>query len=165
MNHSDKRSAMVAASFMLAIISIATFQIFFISLPCASISIILALISRGDGPLLPRARAALICAAVAAVLTTSVTVFSVYTVMHDPELRAQVEQIYNYYMDPEAVSPEEDESARNGEALLRDILSGKYRESQKSASSSEDDLTGVQPSGEFPSEGDTVSIQNGGHLI
>ena len=110
MNHSDKRTTMVAASFVMALISIATFQIFFVSLPCASISIILALISRGDQPLLPRAKAALICAAVAAVLTTSVTVFSVYTVMHDPQLRGQVEQYYNYLTNPEGFTPEQDDS-------------------------------------------------------
>jgi len=149
---------------VLAIISIATFQIFFISLPCASISIILALISRGDGPLLPRAKAALICASAAAVLTTSVTAVSVYTVMHDPALRAQVEQIYDYYTNPEEVSPEEGESARSGEELLKDILSGRYRESQKNSSSS-----GESPSGslsdEFPAEGDSLSAQRGGQVI
>ena len=42
---------MVTVSFVLALVAFASFQIFFISLPCASVSIILALISRGDGPL------------------------------------------------------------------------------------------------------------------
>lgn len=156
---------MVAASFVMALISIATFQIFFVSLPCASISIILALISRGDQPLLPRAKAALICAAVAAVLTTSVTVFSVYTVMHDPQLRGQVEQYYNYLTNPEGFTPEQDDTAKDGEALLRDILSGEYRKNQQAGISGSSSASGSSDQGLLPDDGNTAAARNGGRVI
>lgn len=164
MNHSDKKSAMVAASFLLAIVSIVTFQIFSISLPCASLSIILALISRGDGPLLPRAKAALACAAGAAILTTSVTLVSVYTVMHDPALRQEVQQLYDYYTNPDAVQPD-DGNTKSGEALLRDILSGKYRERKQEGSTPLSSFDDLPDTSEIPSPEQTLPLQNGGPVI
>lgn len=165
MNHSDNRTTMVAASFVLALISIITFQIFFISLPSASVSIILALISRGDGPMLPRAKAALACAAAGAVLTTSITLTSVYAVMHDPVLRSQVEQIYEYYTDPEALE-DPSEEAPDGQALIRDILSGKYRKQQQDdVSDSASSSSAEGNSGESVSSETPLSSLNGGRLL
>lgn len=167
MNHSDNRTTMVAASFILALISIITFQIFFISLPCASVSIILALISRGDGPMLPRAKIALACAAAGAVLTTSITLTSVYAVMHDPSFRRQVEQIYEYYTDPDAAEDSSEETP-DGQALIRDILSGKYRQ-EKQADGSEDIASSAALSGEGSADTGSSNAsffsQNGGQIL
>lgn len=161
MNHSDNRSVMVTVSFILALVSFASFQIFFISLPCASVSIILALISRGDGPLLPRAKVALACASAAAVLTTVLTVSAVYTYMHNPQLRAEVEQLYQYYTDPDAETGSTDESSKSGEALLKEILSGQYREAKQSNDSSD-----TAQSGTASQNANEVSATlNGGRVI
>ncbi len=161
MNHSDNRSVMVTVSFILALVSFASFQIFFISLPCASVSIILALISRGDGPLLPRAKVARACASAAAVLTTVLTVSAVYTYMHNPQLRAEVEQLYQYYTDPDAETGSTDESSKSGEALLKEILSGQYREAKQSNDSSD-----TAQSGTASQNANEVSATlNGGRVI
>ena len=161
MNHSDNRSVMVTVSFVLALVAFASFQIFFISLPCASVSIILALISRGDGPLVPRAKAALACASAAAVLTTVLTMSAVYTYMHNPQLRAEVEQLYQYYTDPDAENGSTDASSKSGEALLREILSGQYRADKQSGTSSD-----TAPSGTDPQSANEVSATlNGGRVI
>ena len=170
MNHSDNQSAMVTVSFITALISIATFQIFFISLPCAAISIILALISRGNGHLLPRAKAALCCATVAAILTTVVTSVSVYTVMHNPELREQIEQLYNYYTDPSSASDSSDGNSASGQDLIREILSGEYRENKQNSSDtgSSSSASGSGNSvrtDQIPGSDVFSAAQNGGSVI
>ena len=122
---------MVTVSFVLALVAFASFQIFFISLPCASVSIILALISRGDGPLV------------------------------NPQLRAEVEQLYQYYTDPDAENGSTDASSKSGEALLREILSGQYRADKQSGTSSD-----TAPSGTDPQSANEVSATlNGGRVI
>lgn len=170
MNHSDKRNSVAAASFVLALIAIATFQIFFISLPCASLSVILALISRGEGGILPRAKAAIVCAVIAAVLTTSITAYSVYTVMHDPQLMSQVESIYDYYMDPSGSgSAPGAESGKDAQDLIRDILSGEYRKNQKTKAGSGQDLpsgSAVSDNGpKTPAPEAPAAVQIGGSVI
>lgn len=168
MNHSDNRPAMAAASFILAIVAIATFQIFFISLPCASVSIILALISRGDGKILPRAKAAIACAAVAAVLTTSITAYSVYTVMHDPQMMAEVQRVYQYYTDPSAAEDPSADSGKDAEDLVRSILSGEYRREKQKEAASGGSSAGSAPSGSSASgsaDSSALAAQNGGSVI
>lgn len=153
MHHSDNKANMVAASFLLALVSIATFQVFFVSLPCASVSILLALLSRGDGPMTRRAKRAVACAIAGAALTTTVTISSVYAVMHDPELKAQVEQIYQSLTDPAGSNEDGGSLGQNSQDLLKEILSGSYREQKQEAPGSH---AGSVPEGKDGRSGDNL---------
>ena len=91
------RRNMATASLVCAIIALVTIQFFFISLPLGGTSVILALLSRGSGRTHGRARIAVIGGAAAMVLSSLITVYAVRQVYTNPALRAQVEELYNYY--------------------------------------------------------------------
>lgn len=128
---------MATASLVCGIIALLSFQLFFISLPLAGAAIILALLSRKGGRVEGRARLALIAGAVAAVICCMYTWYMIRTVYNDPRLRAQVEQLYNYYTGQSSGAAESESNAQseNPQQILSDILSGKYREEQKNGSS------------------------------
>lgn len=130
-----KRS-MATASLVCGIIALISFQLFFISLPMAGVSIILALLSRSGKRVEGRARFALIAAGIAAVICSLYTWYAIRTVYNSPQLRAQVEQLYNYYTGQSLGTSESETSAQseNPQQILSDILSGKYREEQKNGS-------------------------------
>lgn len=147
-----KRNMSTAALFC-SIAAVVTFQLFFISLPLAGAAVILALLSRGNGPVAGRAKIALIGSIAAFILTSAFTTYAVRTVYKNPALRRQMEQLYEYYtgqsvgtQEPEAESPSE-----NPQQILQDILSGKYREEQGNAYVSGD--------------GESGGTQNGGSFI
>ena len=130
---------MATASMVCGIIAVISFQLFFISLPFAGAAIILALLSRQTGRVEGRARIALIAGAAAMVFTCMYTWYAIRTVYSDPNLRAQVEQLYNYYSGQLSGQPESESTAQSETAdpqqILNDILSGKYRESKGDADS------------------------------
>lgn len=102
----------------------------------AGVSIILALLSRSGKRVEGRARFALIAAGIAAVICSLYTWYAIRTVYNSPQLRAQVEQLYNYYTGQSLGTSESETSAQseNPQQILSDILSGKYREEQKNGS-------------------------------
>ena len=69
------------------------------------------------------------------VITCLYTWYAVRTVYKDPRLRAQVEQLYNYYTGQLTGQQESESNAASGDPqqILNDILSGKYRESKGDA--------------------------------
>ena len=94
------------------------------------------------------------------VLSSLITVYTVHQVYTNPALRAQVEQLYNYYTgqipgitDKAAESEEEEPLSESPQEILQNILSGDYRENQPH-----------QPSVGSGSDPDTVS-GNGGIYI
>ena len=121
---------MATASMVCGIISVISFQLFFISLPFAGAAIILALLSRQNSKVEGRARIALSAGAAAMIFTCLYTWYAIRTVYNDPRLRAQVEQLYNYYSGQLSGQSESESSSRSGDPqqILNDILSGKYRE-------------------------------------
>ena len=121
---------MATASFVCGIIAVLSFQLFFISLPLAGTSIILALLSRQSSRVEGRARIALIAGAAAVIFTSLYTWYAVRTVYRDPRLRSQVEQLYNYYTGQISGQAESESNAQSEDPqqILSDILSGKYRE-------------------------------------
>ncbi len=129
------KRTMATASLVCGIIALIAFQLFFISLPMAGISIILALLSRNGSKVEGRARIALIAAGAAAIVCSLYTWYAIRTVYNDPRLRSQVEQLYNYYTGQAEDSKESEQGAQseNPQEILSDILSGKYREDQKNA--------------------------------
>ena len=128
---------MATASMVCGIIAVISFQLFFISLPLAGAAIILAFLSRQSNRVEGRARIALIAGAAAMVFTCLYTWYAVRTVYNDPKLRAQVEQLYNYYTGQLSGQSESESNAPSSDPqeILNDILSGKYRESKDGADS------------------------------
>ena len=64
------------------------------------------------------------------VFTCLYTWYAIKTVYSDPRLRAQVEQLYNYYTGQLSGQAESESNAQSEDPqqILNDILSGKYRE-------------------------------------
>jgi hypothetical protein len=143
------RRNMATASLVCAIIALVTIQFFFISLPLGGTSVILALLSRGSGRTHGRTRIAVIGGAAAMVLSSLITVYAVRQVYTNPALRAQVEQLYNYYTgqipgitDKAAESEEEEPLSESPQEILQNILSGEYRENQ-----AQQQISGSKPEG------------------
>ncbi len=133
------KRTMATASLVCGIVALISFQLFFISLPMAGISIILALLSRSSKKIEGRALFALVAGCLAAVICSLYTVYAIRTVYNDPKLRAQVEQLYNYYSGQLSGTAESEEASQSEDPqeILSDILSGKYREEQKNGYSSD----------------------------
>ena len=129
---------MATASMVCGIIAVISFQLFFISLPLAGAAIILALLSRQKNRVEGRARVALIAGAAAMVFTCLYTWYAIKTVYSDPRLRAQVEQLYNYYTGQLSGQAESESNAQSEDPqqILNDILSGKYREGKSGSDAS-----------------------------
>ena len=126
------RRTMSTASFVLGLIAVLTFQFFFISLPAAGASIILALLSRSGPSMMSRSRIALMMSGAAVTASLLFTWYAVSTVYKSPELRAQVQQLYDYYTgNTQSPSSESGETAEDPQQLLHDILSGDYRARQQ----------------------------------
>ena len=69
------------------------------------------------------------------VFTSLYTWYAIRTVYNDPNLRAQVEQLYNYYSGQLSGQSESETNGQSSDPqqILNDILSGKYREQQGDA--------------------------------
>ena len=91
------RRNMATASLVCAIVALVTIQFFFISLPLGGTAIILGAALQRHCRIHGRARIALIGGAAAVVLSSLITVYAVHQVYTNPALRAQVEELYNYY--------------------------------------------------------------------
>ena len=103
--------ALSSAAVTLAIISLFSCSFIVIALPLAATSIILALISRGDGPLLGSCRYALVTGCIALAATIGLTGYSFYLVYNNPALRHQVEQMISFYLEPETTQSQVPDSA------------------------------------------------------
>ncbi len=143
MDNPYAREKMAVAALFLAVAAIITFQVFFISMPLGISAVILALLSRGEGSMVRRARAALCIGAIAASLSAAITGYSVYSVMTDPALRREFEKLYVYYTGQEFPFPSESGSgfssgspdaslSEDPQTLIQDILSGNYRKKNDS---------------------------------
>ncbi len=84
---------------ILAVIAVFTAGLFYLSIPLAATALILALLSRGRGSISGRSKLAVIVASTAIVLSGISTVYSVYTVMTTPQLRSQLEDMFDYFYD------------------------------------------------------------------
>lgn len=157
------RANMSTAAMILSLIAVMTFQVFFISLPCAAVAIVLSLLSKGSGRLRGRAQIALVTAIVAAVLSASITGYAFYTIMHNPDMKAQIESMYDYYLNPDSSSESDGSDVQDPEDLIREIISGDYRRSGESGSSQDS----ASPDAPSSGEGSQLSAapQNGGSYI
>lgn len=91
-------SAMSTASFILAFLSIFSSLMFYIAVPAGALSILLALLSRGrNRRLTGKGRIAVFVSVIGITASVVTTVIAVYTVMTNPEMRSQLEYMFNYY--------------------------------------------------------------------
>ncbi|MDD2959192.1 MAG: hypothetical protein PHR92_11800 [Lachnospiraceae bacterium] len=88
---------MVNAAFACSIIAIILFFFCYLSIPLAVIAIILALLSRGRQALSGKGVLTIVLSVGGILLSGMVTVYAVFTVYHSPELKAQMEDIIDYY--------------------------------------------------------------------
>lgn len=99
--------ALATAAFVLSLISGASFYIFYISIPLAALAILLGLLSRGDGKARSRAKIAIMLGVIDLAASSAFTATAAYSVFHDPDLRAQFEAMWDYYMDYFGNGPED----------------------------------------------------------
>lgn len=91
-------SAMSTASFILAFLSIFSSLIFYIAVPAGALSILLALLSRGrNRRLTGKGKIAVFVSVIGITASVVTTVIAVHTVMTNPEMRSQLEYMFNYY--------------------------------------------------------------------
>ena len=69
----------------------------YISVPLGALAIILALLSRGPEKQLGKAKTAVSLGAAGIIVSSAVTGYAFYRVTTDPVLRAQMQQLVNYY--------------------------------------------------------------------
>ncbi|MCR5161898.1 MAG: hypothetical protein K6C06_09020 [Lachnospiraceae bacterium] len=134
------KKSMATAALVLAVIACVTFQFFFLSLPLAGSAVILALLSRNGKKIEGRSKIALFAGVAAAIISCVFTWYMFRTVYNDPQLRRQVEQLYDYYSGQFSASEDSGDTSgtEDPQALISDILSGRFRENQKSGSASKD---------------------------
>lgn len=89
--------AMRTASFALALAAVFSCSMIIVSVPLASLSIILALLSRGKPKRTDSVKVIIICDACAIIASAAITGYSYYTVMNSPILKQQFDDMINYY--------------------------------------------------------------------
>lgn len=98
----------VTASLVCGIVSLSLFWLGPLAIPVGALGILFAVLSRRLGRgMFPSARAGLIMSVIGVAIGILISVYSVYSVFTDPELREQYEQIMEYYYgtDPGSTDP------------------------------------------------------------
>lgn len=90
-------NAMATAAMVLGILSIVTFSVFYVALPCGAIAIICAILSRSSHAMPGKSRAGMICGIAGAVFSLLITIYSFTYVMTSVEGRAYLEYFYQQY--------------------------------------------------------------------
>ena len=92
-----RSSAMETASMILAILAAVTIWVIYLSVPLASLAVILALLSRGDRKPSGKARTSLVIAASAGILSILITVISFVIIFTNDSLHSQFNELLSYY--------------------------------------------------------------------
>ena len=93
----NRSSAMETASMILAVLAAVFIWIIYLSVPLASLSVILALLSRGDRKASGRARSSILLAGGAAFISILITGISFAVIFSNDSLRSQFTEILSYY--------------------------------------------------------------------
>lgn len=91
------RSSLRSAAMILAVISLISFLMVYISVPLGAIAIILALLSKGQDEVTGKHKTIIALAAAGMCTSTALTGFAFYRVTTDPVLKKQMQQMLNYY--------------------------------------------------------------------
>lgn len=169
-----RSNALASASLVFGIFSLLGGLVFYISVPCGALAILLALLSRGNTRLNGSQKASIALGAAGIIASTLITLFMFYSVWTNPSLRAQVAYLFDLYAEElgldyrfedvfgdEAGSSgsqsegNEDVPYYNSSEFWDDLFSGKGSSSSQNGSSgsSSDD-----PSGADSSDGGSYSV-------
>jgi hypothetical protein len=96
-NASSRSNGLATAALVFAILSLLGGMIFYFSVPCAMLAILFALLSRGNGKMFSRCKAAIVLGIVGAVSSIIMTVGTFYLVLTDPTMKSQFEYLFNSY--------------------------------------------------------------------
>jgi|GEM_PF-4389729 len=142
---------LTTAAFVLGIIALIAFQIFFLAIPLGILAVVLALVSRHKSRhFTRRAKFGLFLGLAGCLLSGSITLYALHLLRTNPELLAQVQQVYDYYFDqyggeggsgsgstlPYGSSGGSSDDAGSSsqddiESQIEDILSGNYRKEKQ----------------------------------
>lgn len=89
--------ALATAAMVLGLIAAPLFFISYISIPLAATAIVLALLSRGDGPMHSRAKISLVVSGVALAASILATAYAVIAIRTNPLLRRELELMLDYF--------------------------------------------------------------------
>ena len=92
------RNPMATAAVVLGVISLFTCLIFYISIPCGAMALLSAILSRGKEPMPGKSRTGIVCGTVGMLLSAAITLFSVWTVLTNSQMRAYMERYLQYYL-------------------------------------------------------------------
>lgn len=92
------RNPMATAAIVLGIISLMSFLFFYSSVPCGALAVLCALLSRGQSPMPGRSKAGLACGICGLSMSLILTVFSVWTMLTNTQMRSYLEYYMQYYL-------------------------------------------------------------------
>ena len=92
------RNPMATGAVVFGVISLFTCLIFYISIPCGAMAVLLAILSRGKNKLPGKSKTGIVCGAVGICLSFAITIGSVWTVLTNAQMRAYMENYLRYYL-------------------------------------------------------------------
>lgn len=92
------RNPMATGAIVLGVISLFTCLIFYISIPCGAIAVLLAILSRGKNRLPGKSKAGIVCGTIGMCLSLGITLASVWVVLTNTQMRAYMERYLQYYL-------------------------------------------------------------------
>ena len=96
---SRRSNGLATASLVLGIISLLSTTIFYIAVPCGALAILFALLSRGNGKMYGKCKAAIVMGIAGGVSSIIMIVGAFYMLMNDPEMLRDFEYLFNLYTD------------------------------------------------------------------
>lgn len=92
------RNPMATAAVVLGVISLFTCMVFYISVPCGAMAVLLAILSRGKSPMPGKSKVGIACGMIGMCLSIVVTLASVWIVLTNAQMRAYMESYLQYYL-------------------------------------------------------------------
>ncbi len=97
-SYGQYRNPMATAAVVLGVISLITCLVFYISVPCGAMAVLLAILSRGRNPMPGKGKTGLVCGLIGMILSVVITLSSVWVVLSNAQMRAYMESYMQYYL-------------------------------------------------------------------
>ncbi len=92
------RNPMATAAVVLGVISVLSCLVFYVSVPCGAMAVLLAILSRGKNPMPGKSKTGLVCGTIGMALSIVLTLSSVWMVLSNAQMRAYMERYLQYYL-------------------------------------------------------------------
>ncbi len=92
------RNPMATGAVVLGVISLFTCLVFYISIPCGAMALLLAILSRGKNKLPGKSKTGVVCGVIGMCLSLGITLASVWMVLTNAQMRAYMENYLRYYL-------------------------------------------------------------------